>query len=74
MRVVVLFVLAQCVPQVGLVPDQHAVQKFVPAALDPTLHDCVHGRHLDAGEGQCLYEVGGEDGLGLGVHERGARL
>ncbi len=33
-----------------LVPDHHAVQQFVAAALDPPLHDRVHARHRDTAE------------------------
>jgi hypothetical protein len=33
-----------------LVPDQGAVEQFVPAALDPALHDRVHRRDLNAAE------------------------
>jgi hypothetical protein len=39
--VVERFELAQCVPQVGLVPDQGAVQELAPAGLHPPLHDRV---------------------------------
>ena len=40
--VVVMFVLAQGVQQMRLVPDQRPVEEFVAAGLDPTFHDRVH--------------------------------
>jgi hypothetical protein len=33
------------VQQMCLIPDQHAVQQLVAAALDPPLHDGVHPGH-----------------------------
>jgi hypothetical protein len=33
-----------------MVPDQGAVEQFVPTALDPAFHDRVHAGHLDAAE------------------------
>jgi len=48
--VVVPLVLVQGVQEVCLVPDQHAVQQLVAAALDPPLHDGVHPGHLNAAE------------------------
>jgi hypothetical protein len=49
MLVVEVLELAQAVQQVGLVPDQSAVEQFAAAGLDPPLHDRVHARHADTG-------------------------
>jgi len=46
--VVVAFVLAQGVRQMGLIPDQGPVEQFVAAGLDPGFHDRVHPRYPDA--------------------------
>jgi hypothetical protein len=43
-------VLAKRPQQVRLVPDQHPVQQFTAAALDPPFHDRVHAGHLDTAE------------------------
>ena len=34
--------LPQCVQQVGLIPEQGAVQELAPAGLHPPLHDRIH--------------------------------
>src|SRR5271165_4899726 len=45
-----LLELPQGAQQVGLVPDQRAVQELAPAGLHPPLHDRVHPRHPDPAE------------------------
>ena len=42
-----LLVLAECVQEMGLVPDQGAVQELFPAGADPPFHDRVHAWHAD---------------------------
>jgi hypothetical protein len=49
-RVVEVLELPQGVQEVGLVPDQRAVQKLAPAGLHPPFHDRVHSRHPDPAE------------------------
>jgi hypothetical protein len=44
------FVLAQDLSQMGLVPDEGAVQELAPASPDPAFHDRVHARSPDAAE------------------------
>lgn len=56
--VVVPLVLAQRVQQVGLVPDQGAVEQFAAAGLDPPFHDRIHARHSGAAELHCDPDVG----------------
>jgi hypothetical protein len=48
-----VFVFAQGMPQVVIVPDQAAGKELAAARLHPPLYDHVHSRHADAGE-QCL--------------------
>lgn len=60
--VVVGLELAQCVEQVGLVPDQGPVKKFVPAGLHPSFGDRVHPRNADAREDD-LDAFGLDDGV-----------
>jgi len=48
--VVEVFVLAQSVEQVVLVPDQGPVEQFSAAGLHPPFHDRIHSRDLDAAE------------------------
>jgi hypothetical protein len=48
--VVVLFVLAQGVQQVRLVPDQRPTEQFMAAGLNPPLHDRVHARRSHRAE------------------------
>jgi hypothetical protein len=50
MFVVVPLVLAHCVHQVGLVPDEGAVEQFAATGLNPPFHDRVHARHPDTAE------------------------
>lgn len=64
--VVELFVLVQGVPEVVLVPDGGAVQRFSAKAEYPAFHDRVHARNtgaaeddLDTGVGENLVEQGG---------------
>jgi hypothetical protein len=54
--------LAERVEQVGLVPDQGAVEELVATGLHPALHDRVHAGHADAG-GDDLDALGLEDGM-----------
>jgi hypothetical protein len=49
MLVVVPLVLTKRATEMGLVPDQRAVQKFGPQRLRPVFHDRVHARHPDTG-------------------------
>ncbi|WP_242643276.1 hypothetical protein [Lentzea alba] len=37
-------------PEMGLVPDQRAVQELAAQRLDPAFHDRVHAGHPDAGQ------------------------
>ncbi|MCU1681134.1 MAG: Transposase [Amycolatopsis sp.] len=71
--VVELLVLAQGVPQVGLVADEGSVQQFVAAGLHPAFHDRVHPWHLDtsehgldAGIGEDFVDQGGTSRRGRG--------
>src|SRR4030088_3335642 len=71
-------VLGQCVQEVGLVPDQGAVQQLTPAAMYPALHEGVHPRYLDAGGddrqsgvGQQSVEGGGELRVAIADQEPG---
>jgi len=48
--VVMPLVLAQRVPEVGLVPDQRAVQQFGAQCLDLAFGDRVDARHPDTGQ------------------------
>ena len=66
MLIVVGLVLAQDLPQMGLVPDEGAVQELASASPDPAFGDRVHaGRpHVaehgpDAGVGEDRVEGGG---------------
>jgi hypothetical protein len=62
-----LLVLAECAQEMGLVPDQGAVQKFCPAGADPSPHDRVHARHPDPCR-HGLYALVGEQSIeGAGV-------
>jgi hypothetical protein len=64
-RVVELFVLPQSAEQMSLVPDQSAIEEFVVAALDPSLHDRVHPWDPDTGEDNLDGRIG-EDGVEQG--------
>jgi hypothetical protein len=62
--------LPERVEEMVLVPDQSAVEEFMPAGLYPALHDRVHPRYLDAGGDHLQAGVGhqGVEGSGeLGV-------
>ena len=48
--IVVSLVLAKDPPQVCLVPDEGAVQKFAAASADPAFDDRVHAGCLDVAE------------------------
>ena len=48
--IVVSLVLAQNLPQMGLVPDQGAVEKLAPASPDPAFGDRVHAGRPDVAE------------------------
>jgi hypothetical protein len=50
MLVVEVLELPERVQEVALIPDERAVQQFVPAGLHPAFHDRVHSRHLDAAQ------------------------
>lgn len=50
MPVVALLVLGQRVPEVGLVPDQCALQQFGAERLDPAFGDRVHAGHPDTSQ------------------------
>src|SRR5580658_3472241 len=43
-------VLTQDPPQMGLVPDESAVQELTPASADPAFGDRVHARRPDVAE------------------------
>src|SRR5258705_13545912 len=63
--VVVAFVFTKGVHEVGLVPDERAVEQVMSAGLDPAFHDRVHSGDLDTAEydrDACV----GEDGVGEG--------
>ena len=49
-QVVVPHVLVKRVPEVGLAPDQRAVQQLGTERLDPAFHDRFHAGHLDPGQ------------------------
>jgi hypothetical protein len=65
-------VRAQGVPEVGLVPDEGAVEQFGPAGADSALRDRVRAGHPQAGL-EDLDVVGGQDGVEAGrvAHTRG---
>lgn len=47
MLIVVGLVLAQDLPQMGLAPDEGAVQELAPASPDPAFGDRIHAGRLD---------------------------
>src|SRR5438552_787731 len=70
------FVVAQDLPQVGLVPDEGAVQELAAASADPAFGDRVHaGRPYvaqhgpDASVGEDRVERGGEVRSAVADHE-----
>jgi hypothetical protein len=48
--VVEVLELPEGVQEVALVPEERAVQEFVPAGLHPAFHDRIHSWHLDSAE------------------------
>ena len=75
--IVVGLVLAQDLPQVGLVPDEGAVQEFAAASAGPAFGDGVHPGRLDIAEhgpdpgvGEDGVRSGGEAGAAVADHER----
>ena len=74
--IVVGLVLAQDPPQMGLVPDEGAVQELAAASADPAFDDRVHARRLDVAEhgpdpgiGEDRVECGGEVRAAVADHE-----
>jgi hypothetical protein len=74
--IVVDLVRVQDPPQMGLVPDEGAVQEFAAASADPAFDDRVHARRLDAAEygpdpgiGEDRVECGGEVRAAVADHE-----
>jgi hypothetical protein len=47
-RVVEDLILAHCMQEMALVPDQCSVEELAAAAAYPPFHDRVHARHPDA--------------------------
>ena len=77
--VVVPFVFAKGVHEVGLVPDERAVEQLMSAGLDPAFHDRVHSGDLDTAEydrDACVGEDGVEQGwiLAVAIAEKRATL
>src|SRR6266702_4938029 len=64
-------VLAQDLVQVGLVPDEGAVQELAAASADPAFDDRVHAGRLDVAEHSPDPGVG-EDGVERGGEVRAA--
>ncbi|HEX3307570.1 MAG TPA: hypothetical protein VHS32_15095, partial [Streptosporangiaceae bacterium] len=76
MLIVVGFVVAQYPQQVGLVPDEGAVQELAAASPDPAFGDRVHAGRPDvaehgpdAGIGGDRVECGGEVRSAVADHE-----
>src|ERR1022692_4174761 len=74
--VVMGFIIAQDLSQMGLVPDEGAVQELAAASPDPAFGDRVHPgrpdvaeRGPDAGVGQDCVERGGEIRATVADHE-----
>jgi hypothetical protein len=74
--VVVVLVLAQDLSQMGLVPDEGAVQELAAASPDPAFGDRVHAGRPDVTEhgpdpgiGEDRIERGGEVGAAVADHE-----
>jgi hypothetical protein len=63
--VVERLVLTQRLEEMGLVPDEGAVEEFGPAGPDPAFNDRVHARYPDAGSDD-LDALVGEDGVKAG--------
>src|SRR5690242_16286530 len=69
-------VLTQDPPQVGLVPDEGAVEEFAAASADPAFGDRVHAGRPDVAEhgpdpgtGEDRVECGGEVRAAVADHE-----
>jgi hypothetical protein len=76
--IVVDLVLVQDPPQMGLVPDQGAVQELAPASADPAFGDRIHARRPDVAEpgpdpgtGEDRVERSGEVRTAVPDHEPG---
>jgi hypothetical protein len=76
MQIVVGLVLAQDLPQMGLVPDEGPVQELAAASPDPAFGDRVHARRpdvaqdgLDPGAGKDRVERVGEVRAAVADHE-----
>jgi hypothetical protein len=69
--IVVGLVLAQDLLQVGLVPDEGAVQELASAFPDPAFGDRIHAWRLDIAEHDPDASVG-EDGVQRGGEVRSA--
>jgi len=74
--IVVGLVLGEDLSQVGLVPDEGAVQEFAAASADPAFGDGVHPWRLDIAEhgpdpgvGENGVKSGGEVGAAVADHE-----
>jgi hypothetical protein len=74
--IVVGLVLAQDLSQMGLVPDEGAVQELASASPDPAFDDGIHPGRLDAaghgpdpGAGEDGIECGGEVRAAVADHE-----
>ena len=65
MLIVVHLVLAQDPPQMGLVPDEGAVQELAATFPDPAFGDRVHAGRLDVAQHDPDASVG-EDGVECG--------
>jgi hypothetical protein len=68
MLIVVGLILTQDLPQMGLVPDESAVQELAAASPDPPFGDRVHARRLD------VAEHGPDPGVGEDGVERGGEV
>jgi hypothetical protein len=74
--IVMSLVFAQDLPQMGLVPDQGAIQELAAASPDPAFGDHVHAGRPDVaqhgpdpGVGEDRVERGGEVGAAVADHE-----
>src|SRR3984885_5979828 len=72
----VVLVLAQDPPQMGLMPDEGSVQEFAAAPADPALGDRVHAGRPDVAEhgpgasvGKACVDRGGEVRAAVADHE-----
>ena len=74
--VLIVDLVVQDPPQMGLAPDESAVQEFAAASPDPAFGDGVHARRPDVAEhgpdtgvGQHRVERGGEVRAAVADHE-----